>query len=210
MNNERPLPVSSLAKLPRQRRSVVMVHDLIDAAIVVLQREGTTAFTTNRVAEVAGVSPGSLYQYFANRDMLIAAVVERGILETETLMRMSAESVEGADSRTLLSTVIVAILTDLRPYARLLQEVLLMTPYAAHAGVIPMLETRVADLIREWLTGHPDRYVPRHGAVSLVNGTRVAVHLVLRHLTDPRHKASDDAFVASVVEMIAAGFDRRG
>ncbi|MFN9954003.1 MAG: TetR/AcrR family transcriptional regulator, partial [bacterium] len=102
-----------------------MVHDLIDAAILVLQREGTTAFTTNRVAEVAGVSPGSLYQYFANRDMLIAAVVERGILETETLMRMSAESVEGSDSRTLLGTVIVAILNDLRPYARLLQEVLL-------------------------------------------------------------------------------------
>ncbi len=84
------LPATALVKIPRQRRSVDMVHAIIDAAIQVVAREGVAHFSTNRVAAVAGVSIGSLYQYFANKEMILAAVLERGILESEGLMRRLA------------------------------------------------------------------------------------------------------------------------
>jgi len=58
-------------KLPSQARSRQLVADLIQAAIRVLERDGAGAFTTIRVAEVAGVSVGSLYQYFPNKEAIL-------------------------------------------------------------------------------------------------------------------------------------------
>lgn len=64
-------------KRPRQARSKVLYDALIEATQRLLASEGLDAVTTNRVAELAGVSIGSLYQYFPSREALIAAVIDR-------------------------------------------------------------------------------------------------------------------------------------
>ncbi len=64
-------------KAPRQRRSTAMVALILQAAARVLERESLSGFNTNRVAEVAGISVGSLYQYFPNKDALVAALIAR-------------------------------------------------------------------------------------------------------------------------------------
>lgn len=64
-------PIVSARKAPRQRRSRQLVEDILEAAIRVLSREGAARFTTARVAETAGVSVGSLYQYFPNKEAIL-------------------------------------------------------------------------------------------------------------------------------------------
>ncbi len=64
-------------KAPSQARSWVMVDTLLAAATRVLARESLAGFNTNRVAEVAGVSVGSLYQYFPNKAALVVALIDR-------------------------------------------------------------------------------------------------------------------------------------
>jgi AcrR family transcriptional regulator len=64
-------------KAPRQQRSAATVAALLEAAARVLARDSLAGFNTNRVAEVAGVSVGSLYQYFPNKEALIGALIER-------------------------------------------------------------------------------------------------------------------------------------
>jgi AcrR family transcriptional regulator len=64
-------------KAPRQARSERTVQTLLAAAARVLERESLAGFNTNRVAEVAGVSVGSLYQYFPNKEALVAALIDR-------------------------------------------------------------------------------------------------------------------------------------
>jgi AcrR family transcriptional regulator len=64
-------------KQPVQARSEATVSALFDASIQVLLAVGYRRFTTTRAAERAGVSVGSLYQYFPNRQALITAVIER-------------------------------------------------------------------------------------------------------------------------------------
>jgi AcrR family transcriptional regulator len=67
-------------KKPRQTRSQRMKEDLLEAAARVLARDGARRFTTNRVAEAAGASVGSLYQYFPNKAALLVALHERDAL----------------------------------------------------------------------------------------------------------------------------------
>lgn len=64
-------------KSPVQARSAATVEALHIAVIQVLTAEGLSRCTTTRVAERAGISVGSLYQYYPNRDALLAAVLEQ-------------------------------------------------------------------------------------------------------------------------------------
>jgi AcrR family transcriptional regulator len=67
----RKTPVISARKRPRQERSERLVAYILEAAVRVLAREGAQRFTTARVAEEAGVSVGSLYQYFPNKEAIL-------------------------------------------------------------------------------------------------------------------------------------------
>ena len=62
-------------KRPRQQRSQTTVDAVLTAAEMLLQRGGP--FTTNHIAQRAGVSVGSLYQYFPNKQSIVAALQER-------------------------------------------------------------------------------------------------------------------------------------
>ena len=68
---DRPKPRISARKQPRQTRSAGLVATILEAATLVLAEEGATRFTTARVAEKAGVSVGSLYQYFPNKAAIL-------------------------------------------------------------------------------------------------------------------------------------------
>jgi AcrR family transcriptional regulator len=61
---------------PKQERSKVLVARILDAAARVLQKRGVRGFTTNNVATEAGVSIGSLYQYFPGKESLLFALHE--------------------------------------------------------------------------------------------------------------------------------------
>src|SRR5262249_12556968 len=64
-------PSISSRKQPQQARSTGLVAAILDAAVQVLTKEGAQRFTTARVAERAGVSVGSLYQYFPNKAAIL-------------------------------------------------------------------------------------------------------------------------------------------
>ncbi|HEY0288502.1 MAG TPA: TetR family transcriptional regulator [Pseudomonas sp.] len=67
----RQVPQISSRKQPKQARSTELVATILEAAIQVLANEGATRFTTARVAERAGVSVGSVYQYFPNKAAIL-------------------------------------------------------------------------------------------------------------------------------------------
>jgi AcrR family transcriptional regulator len=71
---------------PKQRRAQLTVEAMLDAAVRILKREGVEAITTNRVAEVAGVSIGSVYQYFPDKGAIFAALHRRHVEEIDRLI----------------------------------------------------------------------------------------------------------------------------
>ncbi|MCA6124431.1 TetR family transcriptional regulator [Bradyrhizobium sp. WSM 1704] len=80
-------PSISSRKQPQQARSTELVAAILDAAVQVLTKEGAQRFTTARVADKAGVSVGSLYQYFPNKAAILFRLQSDEWRQTTGLLR---------------------------------------------------------------------------------------------------------------------------
>ncbi|WP_016696820.1 TetR/AcrR family transcriptional regulator [Actinoalloteichus spitiensis] len=84
-------------KRPRQQRSRHTVEVILEAAAQLFHRDGYGATSTNHVAERAGVSIGSVYQYFPNKDALLLALAERHLEAALRGMGTVFDEIRGAE-----------------------------------------------------------------------------------------------------------------
>ncbi len=75
-------PLEPERRIPRQARAEETVSAILEGAAQILEAGGLGAFTTNVVAERAGVSIGTLYQYFADKQAILRAIAERELKAT--------------------------------------------------------------------------------------------------------------------------------
>ena len=124
---KRIVPKKSHRRLPKQRRARQTVDAVLDAVVWVLKREGFRAVTTNRLAEVAGVSIGSVYQYFPDKRAIFVALHQRHIeqidrmVETK-LIEHAASSLEEL-MRAMIEAMVDAHRADPELYELLATEV---------------------------------------------------------------------------------------
>jgi AcrR family transcriptional regulator len=106
--------------MPVQNRAIRTFETLLDAAAQVLQNEGEARFTTNRVAEAAGFSIGTLYQYFPDKNAIAEALVRRECVRIDTSLRQAIAKAKPNDLEAVFRSVVVTIIDALggRPKAR--------------------------------------------------------------------------------------------
>lgn len=91
-----------------QARSTATVEALHTATLQVLTQQGLIRCTTTRVAERAGMSVGSLYQYYPNRDALLAAILEKHLLEVAESVELACSELLGKPVAAMASGLVVA------------------------------------------------------------------------------------------------------
>lgn len=112
---------------PRQRRARHTVEAILDAVVRILKRGGVAAVTTNRIAEVAGVSIGSVYQYFPDKRAIFVALHDRHVRQIGAMV--GAKLIEHAASpldtlvRAMIEAMIEAHASDPELYDLLSSEV---------------------------------------------------------------------------------------
>lgn len=97
-------------KAPLQARSAATVAALHTATIQVLTQEGLSRCTTTRVAERAGMSVGSLYQYYPNRDALLAAILEEHLAGVAAAVENACHAVKGRPVAEMVVSLVQAYL----------------------------------------------------------------------------------------------------
>ena len=95
-------------KTPIQARSTASVNAILDATIQVLLKLGKERLTTTRVALRAGVSVGTLYQYFPNKSALLQAALKRHLDEVTNAVELVCKQQEGATLRQMATALITA------------------------------------------------------------------------------------------------------
>lgn len=104
-----------MRKLPSQARASQTVDAIIEAATQILQNDGEERLNTNRIAERAGVSIGSLYQYFADKEAIIEAIARR---ERNKIIATIVKSLSDADPPDHASAVREIVRTLIGAFAR--------------------------------------------------------------------------------------------
>ena len=95
-------------KTPVQARSTVTVEAICEAAIQVLLSHGADKLTTTRVAERAGVSVGTLYQYYPNKVSLLAAVFEDHLNKVTVAMETACKEAHGKPLAEMIHDIVIA------------------------------------------------------------------------------------------------------
>jgi AcrR family transcriptional regulator len=131
---------------PKQRRARQTVEAVLDAVARILKQGGVDAVTTNRIAEVAGVSIGSVYQYFPDKRAIFVALHDRhveqiGAVVERTLVAHAASSFEEL-VRALVEALVDAHVADPALHA------LLHTEVPHRAGGAPDFATRLRGALR--------------------------------------------------------------
>ena len=97
-------------KRPRQDRSRATVDSILEATARVLVKRGFDGLTTNLVAEAAGVSIGSLYQYFPNKAALVGALIEKHVEDMSQLALSELTRVAQLPAREAIRSVVEAMI----------------------------------------------------------------------------------------------------
>ena len=193
----RPVP----RKAPKQVRSLATVAAIVEAAARILEEAGHAGFSTNAVAERAGVSVGSLYQYFPSKDALIGALVQR---ETSLLLIDAEAAAALRCGRNALRAFIAACIAHQfrRPQlARLLDFEEARLPFDPETQ-------RVGECIRASITvmisrpdlpPQPDPDIATRDLVAIVKGMIDAAG---------QHSETDPAALTPRVERAAFGYLR--
>jgi AcrR family transcriptional regulator len=147
-------------KLPRQTRAKATVDAIIEATTQILLETGYDKFTTARVADRAGVSVGSLYQYFPNKAALASAVIDRCC---ENFLAAFENTLGGRPRETLSDCIraitdVTLISHDLTP--ELHRLVIDLAPRVGVAEKTESVSKKAAQAIEAMLRNHADEIAP--------------------------------------------------
>jgi AcrR family transcriptional regulator len=173
-NRTMPRVRTAPRKLPQQQRSHDMVETILEATARLLVGAGYEATNTNRIAECAGISVGSLYQYFPNKEALVTALIARhveqmwGVFEAAAA-RLFDEPVEVA-ARALIRMEIEA-----HAVAPALHKVLIeQVPRIGGLERLNEIDRRVTALVRAYLDAHKNELRVRDTGLAAF----IVVHIV--------------------------------
>ena len=150
---------TAVRKDPIQDRSRQLVQSLLDATADILVRQGYERLTTNRVAEAAGVSVGSLYQYFPNKQALVAALIQRWCDDVMATMSGQFLSVREKSAREAVETLVRAALHTSKVNIKLHRILLQQIPNVGASPGLLEFNRRMSDVVAGWLELHRDQLV---------------------------------------------------
>lgn len=191
-------------KRPVQARSKATVDAILRGAAQVLQKSGYAGATTDRIAARAGVSVGSLYQYFPNKDAVLVALAQRHIDEGFRLVgRLLVRAVGQDPPLEELLRSFVAAMVALHEHQPALHRVLfeeVPLPASVRRGLRER-ENAFADELAALLDAHAEVHVETAAVTSyvVVHTVDALVHNFILH---PPNDIDGDALVDEVVRML--------
>lgn len=185
-------------KFASQKRSRLTVSALLEATARILVREGFDKASTNRIAEVAGVSVGSLYQYFPSKEALVAALIDRH--NQEVMQAVQGELAEAVNLpmeqavRKLVSVAVKAHRIDPKLHRVLAEQI----PRVGKLEKIETFNRQYYVLFGKYLERHRDKI----RAVDLGLAAFVCVTSIeaLTHTAVLHHNIASDQKMQALIE----------
>ncbi len=188
-------------KRPRQERSEATVDAILEAAARELAREGYEAATTNHIAKAAGISVGSLYQYFPSKDAIAVELIRRFRADRLAFVRARLEAVGEKPLASVVRALFASALQaeGIRPelYRVLIEQVLRTNARRELRGYEEKLEAVIVEALKRV------QPAPPIADFDLAAFMMVRVVLALVHSANAdKHRYSADALTSELTKLI--------
>ena len=193
-----------LLKQPAQERSRQTVEALIEATELVLVEEGWDKITTNHVAERAGVSIGTLYQYFANKEALVGLLLEQYLEEqfAELATRLADTVSFDMTLEEAVPHIIHAMLEAKMVRPELSRALFTQAPSYGHIELLDAWNTQAEPMVAAALAARPDEVRdldPDMAAYLLNNAMHGIIHATVMSRPD---LLESDALADEICELV--------
>lgn len=165
-------------------RSRATVDALVEATARILVKEGFDKASTNRIAEVAGVSVGSLYQYFPGKDALVAAVIDRHNQQIMQVVRRTVAEVAALPIKKAVRMLVAVAIEAHRIDPRLHRVIAEQIPRTGRLENMEAFNREAYALLSAYLENHRDelRVVDlRMAAFVCVTSIEALTHTAVLH-----------------------------
>jgi AcrR family transcriptional regulator len=194
---------TSPRKHPKQARARATRDALVAASAQLMASHGYGGTTTNAIAERAGVSIGSLYEYFPNKDAIVEALAEELLAEQVRVLAEALARVPGAPLVEVAREAIGALIASKRIRPRLYQALASGPPHGLRGRFVRRWNQRAYETVLALLRARPELVDPRRDlelavfvAVNAVHGVVDAVLVERAALVD------DDRLVDELVRLV--------
>ena len=189
-------------KQPKQERARETVEAILTATARILVRDGFERASTNRIADQAGVSVGSLYQYFPNKQALVAALMERHIRDMYAVLEREISRLPALPLRHAVRELVELMIRAHAVEPRLHRVFAEQVPRVGTLERIVELERRFEELTRDVLERLRPRVRPRNleiGAFVVIQAVEALTHAAVLYHPE---KLADEEFVDELVELV--------
>ena len=189
-------------KQPKQARARETVEAILTATARILVRDGFEQASTNRIADEAGVSVGSLYQYFPNKQALVAALMERHIRQMYAVLEREMTRVVSLPLRRAVRALVDLMLRAHAVEPKLHRVFAEQVPRVGQLERIVEVERRFEKLTRDILERLDDRVRPRNleiAAFVVVQAVEALTHAAVLYHPE---KLVTEEFAEEVVELV--------
>lgn len=154
-------PLTKPRKNASQDRSRATVDALVEATARILVKEGYEKASTNRIAEAAGVSVGSLYQYFPSKEALVVAVIDRHNQDTMRLVRSALSEVAGQPVQCVIPKMVAVAIQAHRINPKLHRVLTEQIPRTGQLENVEAFNREYFSLFRNYLENCSDTLRPK-------------------------------------------------
>lgn len=189
-------------KQPKQERARETVDAILTATARILVRDGFERASTNRIADQAGVSVGSLYQYFPNKQALVAALMERHIRDVYAVLEREVSRLPALPLRRAVRELIELMIRAHAVEPKLHRVFAEQVPRVGPLERIVELERRFEVFTRGMLENMRPRVRPRNleiAAFVVIQAVEALTHAAVLYHPE---RLADEEFVDEVVELV--------
>jgi AcrR family transcriptional regulator len=139
-------------KQPGQMRSRSTVDAVLEATARILEEDGPTRITTNRIAERAGVGIGSLYQYFPSKEAVFAEMIRNERARMLARLEMVVESLPSTDASEALELFVAAAVDQQLDRPGVARALDILEPGLCLDAETHAIERRIQEILQAWLS----------------------------------------------------------
>ena len=187
---------------PRQSRSKVTVDTIIEAGFIAVATNGTSGTTTRHIADIAGVSVGSLYEYFKNKEEIYDAMAKTFVKEVLDMVKELTPIMIEQELEPLFEMIFYTF-RDL--LTRDDDRYLICLRYATelkYEKYIGQIEMALMEVLMKYMIRHPRYLKVNNLSVTDYISINSSIFNVARHLILPNPQISFDEMVKGLSTMI--------